>query len=65
MSRHPEAVADSPAVSEISALDVLKAGACSPVCLLSPEGRCHCRCGGTYHGLILDSLTRADQDTVR
>jgi hypothetical protein len=34
-----------------SALEALRAGDCSPSCLLSREtGRCGCRCQGTHHG---------------
>lgn len=41
-----------------SALDALRAGDCSPSCLLSREtGRCDCRCQGTHHGTLLASLT--------
>jgi len=42
-----------------TALDVLRARACSPSCLLGAEtGRCHCRCGGAHHGELLAILTR-------
>jgi hypothetical protein len=46
-----------------SALDALRAGDCTPACLLSEEGgRCHCRCEGTYHGAALAALTRRQAD---
>ncbi len=37
-----------------SALDVLKAGGCTPQCLLGREPRgCTCRSQGEYHGALL------------
>jgi hypothetical protein len=52
--------------AEPSALDVLRAGGCTPSCLLGMEtGRCHCRCQGAHHGELLSSLTRqADATTA-
>jgi hypothetical protein len=42
-----------------TALDVLKAGQCSPACLLGTEtGRCHCRCQGAHHGALLVILVQ-------
>jgi len=45
------------------ALEALRAGACTPACLLSEDtGHCHCRCQGTHHGALLGSLARLAED---
>jgi hypothetical protein len=44
---------------DTSPLTALRTGQCSPGCLLSqqPSNRCRCRCEGTHHGILLDTLT--------
>jgi hypothetical protein len=49
-----------------SALQILKAGDCTPSCLLSQEtGRCGCRCQGAHHGALTASLAPAEDATGR
>jgi hypothetical protein len=51
---------------DVSALDVLRAGGCTPSCLLGQEtGRCGCRCGGSHHGILLNVLTRQAETSAR
>ena len=46
-----------------SAREALQARACVPACVLSEaEARkCHCRCGGTWHGIAVPYLSAPEQ----
>jgi|GEM_PF-5627635 hypothetical protein len=45
-----------------SAREALQAGMCSASCLLSSEtGRCHCKCQGAYHGILLRHISAPEQ----
>ena len=49
------------------ARDALQTRACVPACVLSEAAarKCHCRCGGAYHGIAVPYLSAPEQPAAK